>query len=64
MDGDSRRLGRPGAGWAVATFKEAAPARPSRCIRGHGVDAVALKKSDLYSSLWKSCDELRGGMDA
>ena len=25
---------------------------------------VALKKSDLYSSLWKSCDELRGGMDA
>src|ERR1700752_4869824 len=26
--------------------------------------AVALKKSDLYSSLWKSCDELRGGMDA
>ncbi|MDR6413467.1 type I restriction-modification system subunit M [Pseudarthrobacter sulfonivorans] len=29
-----------------------------------GVRAVALKKSDLYSSLWKSCDELRGGMDA
>jgi type I restriction enzyme M protein len=26
--------------------------------------AVALRKSDLYSSLWKSCDELRGGMDA
>ncbi len=26
--------------------------------------AVALKKSDLYSSLWRSCDELRGGMDA
>jgi type I restriction enzyme M protein len=25
---------------------------------------VALKKSDLYASLWKSCDELRGGMDA
>lgn len=25
---------------------------------------VALKKSDLYSSLWKSADELRGGMDA
>lgn len=25
---------------------------------------AALKKSDLYSSLWKSCDELRGGMDA
>jgi type I restriction enzyme M protein len=25
---------------------------------------VALKKSQLYSSLWASCDELRGGMDA
>lgn len=25
---------------------------------------VALKKSDLYSSLWKSADELRGGMDS
>ncbi len=25
---------------------------------------MALRKSDLYSSLWKSCDELRGGMDA
>src|SRR5699024_12805766 len=24
----------------------------------------AIKKSDLYSSIWKSCDELRGGMDA
>lgn len=24
---------------------------------------MALKKSDLYSSLWKSCDELPGGMD-
>ena len=29
----------------------------------NGVGRV-LKKSDLYSSLWKSCDELRGGMDA
>jgi type I restriction enzyme M protein len=25
---------------------------------------VALKKSDLYSALWASCDQLRGGMDA
>ena len=25
---------------------------------------MALKKSALYSSLWRSCDELRGGMDA
>ena len=30
---------------------------------GGGV-VVALKKSDLYSSLWKSADELRGSMDA
>ena len=25
---------------------------------------MALKKSQLYSSLWQSCNELRGGMDA
>ena len=25
---------------------------------------MPIKKSDLYSSLWASCDELRGGMDA
>jgi type I restriction enzyme M protein len=25
---------------------------------------MALKKSELYTSLWQSCDELRGGMDA
>jgi type I restriction enzyme M protein len=25
---------------------------------------MAIKKSDLYSKLWQSCDELRGGMDA
>jgi len=25
---------------------------------------MALKKSELYSSLWSGCDELRGGMDA
>jgi type I restriction enzyme M protein len=25
---------------------------------------MAVKKSELYSSLWKSCDQLRGGMDA
>jgi len=25
---------------------------------------MALKKSELYTSLWASCDELRGGMDA
>lgn len=25
---------------------------------------MAIKKSELYSSLWQSCDSLRGGMDA
>ena len=25
---------------------------------------MAIKKSELYSKLWASCDELRGGMDA
>ena len=25
---------------------------------------MTIRKSDLYSSLWQSCDELRGGMDA
>ena len=25
---------------------------------------MAIKKSEIYSSLWASCDALRGGMDA
>ncbi|MFM7087421.1 MAG: type I restriction-modification system subunit M N-terminal domain-containing protein [Cyanobium sp.] len=25
---------------------------------------MAIRKSELYSSLWASCDGLRGGMDA
>jgi len=25
---------------------------------------MAIKKSELYSSLWASCDEIRGSMDA
>jgi len=25
---------------------------------------MPIKKSDLYASIWKSCDQLRGGMDA
>src|SRR5690606_33690748 len=32
--------------------------------RSAGRQPMALKKSQLYSSLWQSCDELRGGMDA
>jgi HsdM N-terminal domain len=30
----------------------------------NSLNPVALKKSELYSSLWSGCDELRGGMDA
>jgi HsdM N-terminal domain len=30
----------------------------------NSLNPVALKKSELYSSLWSDCDELRGGMDA
>lgn len=37
----------------------AAPAAKTLAVR-NGV----VKKSDLYSSIWASCDELRGGMDA
>lgn len=25
---------------------------------------MAVKKSELYSSIWQSCDELRGDIDA
>jgi type I restriction enzyme M protein len=25
---------------------------------------MSIKKSELYSHIWQSCDELRGGMDA
>ena len=25
---------------------------------------MAVKKTELYSSLWASCDKLRGGMDS
>ena len=32
-------------------------------ITGKDLD-MAIKKSQLYASLWQSCDELRGGMDA
>jgi type I restriction enzyme M protein len=44
---------------ARATDVAETPKRPVRPQRS-GV----IKKSDLYSSIWASCDELRGGMDA
>jgi type I restriction system adenine methylase HsdM len=37
---------------------------PSLVEGGAFLRTMALKKSELYSSLWASCDELRGGMDA
>ncbi len=41
---------------------------PSWTTRRRGLPVsglnMALKKSQLYTSLWQSCDELRGGMDA
>jgi type I restriction enzyme M protein len=43
----------------------AAPGRlPLAAKASETHQAMALKKSELYSSLWASCDELRGGMDA
>ena len=35
-----------------------------RALAEERFDQMAIKKSELYSSLWASCDELRGGMDA
>lgn len=33
-------------------------------MRVYDAVPMTIKKSDLYSKLWASCDELRGGMDA
>ena len=41
--------------------------RPKLDINSSGNQELASrgpKKSDLYSSIWASCDQLRGGMDA
>jgi hypothetical protein len=38
--------------------------RQSEVDLTEGGSLMAIKKSELYSSLWRSCDELRGGMDA
>ncbi len=37
---------------------------PEPALRLRESADMAIKKSELYSSLWASCDELRGGMDA
>jgi type I restriction enzyme M protein len=39
-------------------------ALPLQPYEGRALSLMAIKKSELYSKLWASCDELRGGMDA
>jgi type I restriction enzyme M protein len=45
---------------------DAAPSAPAAtpAARAASTRRTALTKSELYASLWASCDELRGGMDA
>ena len=38
--------------------------RRDRTTPPHPPTPMPLRKSHLYSSLWQSCDQLRGGMDA
>lgn len=40
------------------------PSATHSALKRFNKDTMAIKKSELYSSLWASCDELRGGMDA
>jgi len=54
---------------AIKTPSPAKPAKPAKpttdtIARTVSSRRSALTKSELYSSLWQSCDELRGGMDA
>jgi hypothetical protein len=36
----------------------------SKATSTTGIALMAIKKSDLHSSLWTLCDDPRGGMDA
>lgn len=51
--GNTSQLMNGVAGWIIGFA----------CRKQNG-DLVAVKKSEIYSSLWASCDALRGGMDA
>ncbi|CTP90233.1 type I restriction-modification system subunit M [Xanthomonas graminis] len=52
---------KPGAlSTKTKAAKTQADTETASSVRRSGV----VKKSDLYSSIWASCDELRGGMDA
>lgn len=66
-DGLSQMLRRPAIPFGVRRrFGMIAPIPPERTAAPAPkiVRPMAVKKSDLYSSIWASCDELRGGMDA
>ena len=59
------RLGAPATNEHVGVRRRTSyEQRTKHDAREGGGVVVALKKSDLYSSLWKSADELRGSMDA
>ena len=51
-------------GQAAAVLASSGDGETERSTSGRRFARRILKKSDLYSSLWKGCDELRGGMDA
>jgi type I restriction enzyme M protein len=48
----------------LPNFKAFNQTSKTRLITSDKTKQMAIKKSELYSSLWASCDELRGGMDA
>jgi type I restriction enzyme M protein len=55
----------PSRGTKATTARTEVGTEVTTRSNGNGARRSAvIKKSDLYSSLWASCDELRGGMDA
>ena len=51
--------------FATSSAQASAAAPPTDLARRNSTARrTALTKSELYASLWASCDELRGGMDA
>ena len=48
----------------LARFSEGHPQKYPSKNASPTKKQMAIKKSQLYASLWQSCDELRGGMDA
>ena len=49
---------------AAQTVLFSEPAAPAPPRASQSRPTKAIKKSELYSSIWQSCDMLRGGMDA